>query len=262
MDYYVFNGFAAAPGLLEDQFVEELVRLPAPAPLLPPAGSPDVAPLPALAKGHVTFGSFNRPTKLGDATLALWSEVLLAVPDAKLLLGHLDDVGLRAEITARFAALGISSERLLFRNHLPMHDYLAAHADVDIILDSVPYTGGATSRLALWMGVPLLTLYGPSLQQRQGLCLDAAIGLSDWAVPDAPSYVEKARAAANDLPALAALRAGMRERLAASPLMHPYMRTRGLEKAMRAMWQRWCAGLPPIAINVDKQDLQDDDANH
>ena len=262
VDYYLFNGFAAPAGLLDGQFVEALVRLPSPSPLMPPAGSPDVAPLPALARGYVTFGSFNRPSKLGPETLSLWSQVLLAVPESRLLLGHIDDQGLRDEISARLSALGINGERVQFLSHLPMLDYLAAHAQLDIVLDSTPYTGGATSRLALWMGVPVLTLFGPSLPQRQGLGLNAAIGLPDWAAADTQAFVQKARDMAADLPALAALRAGMRARLAASPLMHPQQRARGVELALRGMWRRWCAGLPPAAFAVNGSDLPPDHDQH
>ena len=47
---------------------ERLIRLPETAWCFePPANAPDVAPLPSLAAGHVTFGSFNNLAKVNDA---------------------------------------------------------------------------------------------------------------------------------------------------------------------------------------------------
>ena len=46
------------------------------------------------------------------------------------------------------------------------------------------------------------------------------------------------------LPRLAALRAGLRERMAASPLLDFTGFTRNLEAAYRQMWTDWCAAAP------------------
>ena len=45
-----------------------------------------VSPLPALVKGYVTFGSYQTPSKVTDATLAVWSQVLQKLPTARLRL--------------------------------------------------------------------------------------------------------------------------------------------------------------------------------
>jgi len=37
----------------------------------------------------------------------------------------------------------------------------------------------------------------------------------------------------------------LRERFAQSPIGQPALVAAGLERALRTMWQRWCAGLPP-----------------
>ena len=41
---------------------------------------------PALARGTITFGSYNRPIKITPTVLETWARILLAVPDSRLLL--------------------------------------------------------------------------------------------------------------------------------------------------------------------------------
>ena len=98
-------------------------------------------------------------------------------------------------------------------------DYLAAFGRVDIALDPFPHSGGMTTLDGLWMGVPVLTLPGPAPISRQGLSFLQALGLADgWVAADEADFVQRARARMQDRTELAALRAGLRGRMAESPL--------------------------------------------
>lgn len=250
MDYFLVNRYAAPAGQLDAQFVEKILGLPLALPFASPSHSPPVNDLPALRNGFITFGSFNRVGKLGDACLALWSEVLLALPDSRLLLGNIGDAEVRQSICARFAALGIAAARLRFHPAAPLLEYLALHHEVDIVLDSFPYGGGTTSRFALWMGVPVLALIGARLPQRQSVGVIKSLGMEAWCVADREAFVAQAQRAADDLPALAVLRGGMRQKLEHGPMSRPEAMTRGLEQVLRRVWRRWCEGLPPQAMEV------------
>jgi len=118
------------------------------------------------------------------------------------------------------------------------------------MLDTFPYTGGTTTQHALWMGVPVITLAGLRRTERISTANLSRIGLADWSVTTAEAFVARAVQAANDLDGLAALRAGLRGRIATSPLRRPRTAARSLEVAVRTMWQRWCEGLPPEAFSV------------
>lgn len=97
--------------------------------------------------------------------------------------------------------------------------HLAAFAQVDIALDPWPHSGGITSLGGLWMGVPVLTLPGPAPISRQGLSFLQTLGLADdWVAADQADFVRRAAGRMQDRAGLAALRAGLRARLAASPL--------------------------------------------
>jgi len=66
-------------------------------------------------------------------------------------------------------------------------------------------------------------------------------GLADWVAPDLPAYVELAVAKAFDIPALDALRAGLRAQVKTSPLCDAPRFGRNLGNALRLAWRDWCA---------------------
>ena len=87
MDYYLADRHFLPPGEFDGQFTEKLVYLPATAPFLPDDKAPPVNALPALNNGYVTFGSFNRISKLRPSAIALWARLLRALPSARMVLG-------------------------------------------------------------------------------------------------------------------------------------------------------------------------------
>jgi predicted O-linked N-acetylglucosamine transferase (SPINDLY family) len=205
----------------------------------PPATETAVAPLPALGSGHVTFGSFQNLTKVNDAVLALWARVLGAAPRTRLRLQNrqLADPAVRRRLLGQLASLGIAADRLSMHGPVSRDDYLEAHREVDLILDTFPFPGGTTTCEALWMGVPTLTLAGDRMIGLQGASLLAAAGLADWIARSPDDYVDRALALAADAAALAALRAQLRGRVLASPLFDARRFARNFEDAVWGMWR-------------------------
>jgi predicted O-linked N-acetylglucosamine transferase (SPINDLY family) len=152
-----------------------------------------------------------------------------------------------------FAQEGIARERLIIHPRRDVVAYLAMHHQVDMCLDTFPYTGGTTTNHALWMGVPTLTLAGETPPGRHGAANLGHVGLDDFVAKDAEDFQEKGLSWARDLARLAAVRAGLRARWKQSPARRPEVIATGLETALRTMWQRWCAGLPPESFGVGSQ---------
>jgi predicted O-linked N-acetylglucosamine transferase (SPINDLY family) len=200
-----------------------------------------VALLPALLKGNITFGCFQNLTKLGDEVLAVWRTIFAALPDAQLRLQckQLRDPAAKKHLAQRLQQHGIAPTRVAMHGPVDREAYLAAHAEVDFILDTFPYPGGTTTCEALWMGVPTLTLAGNTLLARQGASLLAAAGLPEWVAANKADYVGKAIALASDLPKLAALRGALRRQVLESPLFDAPGFARNFEAALWAMWRRW-----------------------
>ncbi|TDP63957.1 tetratricopeptide repeat protein [Roseateles toxinivorans] len=238
IDGFVGDPWITPPGG-EAQFIEPVLRLPETfLCFTPPALDIAVGPLPALAQGCITFGCFNKPLKMNEAVVALWARVLQAVPGSRLLLKG----GSQEAVREGFARHGIGPERLLLEGASPRAAYLAAYNSVDIALDPFPYPGGTTSVEGLWMGVPVLSLRGATALSRQGESLLQNLGLSDWVAADEDDYLARAVAHASDLPALAALRAGLRERLLRSPLCDAPRFAGHLDALLRQAWRGWCEG--------------------
>ena len=201
----------------------------------PDPNTPDVAPLPALANGHVTFGSFNNFSKINPGVLQLWSEVLKQVPGSRLLIKcpALTDDTVRVRVSAALQALGIGTERVDLLGHTrTRQEHLALYARVDIAVDTFPYNGTTTTCEALWMGVPVLSLAGQRHAGRVGASLLRAAGLADWLAESPEAFVAIARRRASDIGALATLRASLRQQVEASPLCDAESFTHRLETAL------------------------------
>ncbi len=198
-----------------------------------------VLDLPALSKGHVTFGSYQILNKISDRTLAAWSQVLARIPSARLRLQSLPLAYPEAvaDMQKRLAAANIDVARVDLHGGAPREDYLASYQGVDVVLDTFPFPGGTTTAEALWMGVPTVTLTGNSLLARQGESLMRCVGLGDWVAANEQEYVEIAVARADDLDSLRELRAGLRSRALASPLFDAARFARNLEDAFSGMAQ-------------------------
>ena len=238
---YLLADAVSVPAAHHEHFTETIWYLPETRLCFtPPQDAPEVSPLPALRQGRVTFGNFQNLAKLNDAVLALWARVLAAVPQSRLRLQNkqLADAAIREQLGQRLQAAGIAAERVSLHGLAPRAEYLAAHGEVDLILDTFPFPGGTTTCEALWMGVPTLTLAGDRLIGLQGASLLAAAGLKDWIAVTPEEYVAKALACSRDLAALAGLRAGLRARVLASPLFDAPRFARHFETAVWAMWQR------------------------
>jgi predicted O-linked N-acetylglucosamine transferase (SPINDLY family) len=222
---------------------EALLRLPGGMFCYRPGATPAVAPPPALARGFVTFGSFNNFSKAGAHTLCLWRDVLDAVPDARLRLkaGAFHKRGNRDFVARRFAALGIAAERIEFSPWQPdPQRHLAAYAEIDIALDTFPFNGATTTCEALHMGVPVVSRVGHTHPSRMGASILGAAGLAQHVALDDAGYVAEACALAGDVAALATMRATQRARVAASRLMDRPAFARDFENAIDTAFEH-CA---------------------
>jgi len=210
-----------------------------------PEANIPIAPPPCQRTGRVTFGSFNQQWKIQPVTVALWAQVLRAVPDSRLLLKA---VGFnRAEITEHFrrmfAAEGIGPDRLrclgstqIKRRHFELY------SQIDVALDTFPYHGTTTTCEALWMGVPSVVLTGNRNAARVGTSLLRQMGLNEWAASTPEEYVRIVTEVAQDTDRLAELRFTLRDRMQNSVLGDPARYAKNYEAACRRAWRTWCAG--------------------
>ena len=241
MDYRLTDAWADPPGATDHLYTEKLVRLPrAFFCYLPPALAPDVSPLPAIANGLVTFGSFNNPAKITPRVLETWAGILSAVPNSRLVLLARVTAGFRQHVGRAFERQGVSADRVELVERRPLGEYLQLIECVDIGLDPFPFNGHTTTCDCLWMGVPVVMLAGHSYASRFGGSALVNLGLRDLIAGSREDYVEIASGLAADLDRLKGLRAGLRVRMSDSPLVDAQGFTRNLEVVYRRMWADWC----------------------
>jgi protein O-GlcNAc transferase len=230
MDAVLLDPWHAPPGT-EAEFAEPIIRLPSRFCYQSVPWAPEIAPRNA---GPITFGSFNNTAKLNAQVYDLWSRILLAVPESRLVLKWrtFNDETYCSQVRAEFAQRGIAQTRIDLRGPSFHRDVFKQHAEIDIALDPFPFTGGLTSCEALWMGVPVVTWPQARVVSRQSHAILSLIGLSELSAKNADDYVRIAAELALDPVRLAAIRESLRQRMVESVLMDLPSYTQRLEDTL------------------------------
>jgi predicted O-linked N-acetylglucosamine transferase (SPINDLY family) len=243
VDYRLTDQWTDPEGEADRLCTEKLVRMPQGFLCYgPSAQTPEVADLPAVQNGYVTFGSFNQLAKVTPESIALWSAILKASPGARLLLKakSLGDEDTRKLVEAVFARHGITRDRLQLHGYLPSFaDHMALYNQVDLALDTFPYHGTTTTCEALWMGLPVVVLAGRTHASRVGVGLLSRLNLGQLIAESSGAYVDKALELSADLDGLRRLRKELRGRAASSSLTAAEPFVHALERTYRQMWRAW-----------------------
>jgi predicted O-linked N-acetylglucosamine transferase (SPINDLY family) len=242
MDYYLSDARLTPPG--GAQRFTETVACPAAVrvPYAHTASLPDPGPLPALARGSVTFGCINRISKIGPAVVAAWSRILERTPRSRLILQGTAFASVEPQdvVRQRFGSHGIAPERIVLRPFSDEEAMLRLYRDIDIALDPFPYNGCTSTCDALSMGVPVVTLEGTTLCGRHGFALLSACGLESWITPTVDDYVDRACGAATALREISSLRGELPTRFSKSPLCDNAAFAGAIEQLYRSVWTTWC----------------------
>jgi protein O-GlcNAc transferase len=204
-----------------------------------PPACPEVSPLPASAQGVITFGCLNNFCKVSPPALNLWMAILQANRASRLIL-YAPEGSARQRVRDLLQRQGIEDQRLRFVGMVSLSDFFKSYDQIDIALDPFPFNGGTTTCDALWMGVPVVTLSGPTAVGRGGASILTNIGLPDLIAHTPQQYIQIAADLAADLPGLTELRRTLRARMKSSPLMDAPKFARSIEAAYRQMWHNWC----------------------
>jgi predicted O-linked N-acetylglucosamine transferase (SPINDLY family) len=202
------------------------------------ADLPPIAPSPMEKNGYPTIGSFNNLAKISPTTIQLWTKVLQAIPDARMIIKttSLGDAGTRKRAAARFASLGLPMDRVeLLGPTRTQAEHLATYARIDFALDTFPYNGTTTTCEARAMGVPVVSLAGQHHASRVGLSLNTAAGYS-YPPGAEQSFLDEACEYGMTI----LDREAMREKLRSSTLCDAPAFARKIEKIYRDEWLRWC----------------------
>jgi protein O-GlcNAc transferase len=236
MDYRITDAITDPPSA-DAWHAERLLRLPA-SQWCYRAFGPRIAPgpLPALAAGFVTFGSFNSLTKVSDVLLRCWGDLMRQMPSSRLRLTRVRSPRRAADVMAALGQLGVAAGRIDCVPHRGDVPQGTQFAGVDIALDHYPYNGVTTTCESLDNGLPVVSLYGRHSASRSGLSILSNLGLDELAASSPQGYVGIALTLARDLPRLEQLRGSLRSRFDQSPLRDEKRFAADFEQVLRTAW--------------------------
>ena len=241
MDYFVTDA-VHTPADTTQRFTETIVQLEGTRFCYRP-----VDHLPAVrstrpAGASITFGCFNRLSKITARTVALWGSALNAVPDSRLLLKATafasDET--RAHVKARFAKFGVASERIELRRTTAEREMLGEYNEVDIVLDPLPYSGCTTTCDALSMGVPVITRQGTNFAGRHATSLLTAAGFGAWIAGSDEAFIKTATELAAAIVQGSIDRGRNRAQFLGSSVCDAEQFVRKLERMYRERWIAFC----------------------
>ena len=161
--------------------------------------------LPSENSGYITLGSFNNYTKISDDTVEVWSKILKKINNSKLILkssvSHAD-----IHFKELFEKEGVLN-KVIFKNRSKnFEDHINLYKDIDLCLDTFPYTGVTTTCEALWMNVPVISLAGFNFNSRCGESILINSNLKDLVAKNKDDYISKVVSLANDIDKLKQIR--------------------------------------------------------
>ncbi len=236
IDWFIGDA-ETVPEEFAPQFVEGLWRLPRtwlarqPDSTLPPACSESRDPVAVL-------GSFNQLAKVREETLRYWAAALHALPSSRLVLKDrsVADAETRERIVRTLAGDGVAPERISFLDYVGgWEDHMATYNQLDVALDTTPWSSATTGFDALAMGVPLVAIRGGCTAARMSASILKGLGRPEWIAETPEQFAAIVARLCADLPALRASRPELRRRVLASPLFDGADLSVHLEEAFLAM---------------------------
>lgn len=238
VDYFLGDIYCDPPGLTEADFSEKLLRLPHSHFCYTPTERVLRCQRVYHREGRIQFASFNKFFKITDEMLCAWRKILQSIPGSHLLLKNaMHHYNALFVMHTRLLAAGFSEEQFTLED--ASSDYLERYADVDILLDTYPYTGGGTTCEALYCGVPVVSRYGERHGERFGYSLLKNIGLGELACPDTETYIRTAIALAQDEELLRVLHQRIPKMMQQSPVMDGSGYVRDVEHLYERIWAQW-----------------------
>jgi len=254
IDWFIGDA-ETVPEAFSHQFVEGLWRLPRTwlarrvARSLPPAFSERRDPAAVL-------GSFNQLAKVRDETLQYWAAALHAVPSSRLLIKDrsVADEEICMRIAHTLMNLGVDANRISFVGHIgSWEEHMAAYNEVDVALDTTPWSSATTAFDALEMGVPLVAIRGGCTSARMSSSILKGLGKPEWIAETPEQFAAVVTSLCVNLNDLRESKPSLRNQVLASALFNGAEICCNLEKAFVKMKE---VNKKVQQISTEKLDIQ------
>ena len=135
-----------------------------------------------------TFGCLNNFMKITDEFLFCVKKILNAVPNSRIIFRDTTPLASRQiALINRVKLVGLPINQVeIFCGR---DEFFDDYAQIDLMLDTFPYTGGMMTALAIYFGVPVLNLCGKIHSQRLGADMLRLAGLENFIVTNIKDYI-------------------------------------------------------------------------
>ena len=240
IDYFIGSNHIT-PKDEEKHYVEKVLRLPEISQCFtPPDFDLKIENLPAIKNNFITFGCVNKLAKVNDDVIALWSKILLSVPNSKLLLKNklLNSKEIIDTTIQRFKKQNVKKEQLILEGESKTRkELLNIYNKIDIVLDPFPFQGNTTSIEAVWMGVPIITLKGNRYISHFGESINSNLNMSNWIAENCEDYILKAKKFSSDINELSKIRTSLRQSCLQSPVFDSKRFSKHFDQMLWKIWK-------------------------
>ena len=157
--------------------------------------------------------------------------------------GDFVEKDLQEKFLAEFAKRGVNKNQIFLKKYESYQKYLQKISEVDLILDSVQFSGMTTTAEALSLGTPTITLLGDLMPSRlSGSCINA-IGEANlnknFIFDNENDFVNQAIFFAENPQKLNELKNGLAEKARKSPLCDAELFAKNFEIKMWEVWNKF-----------------------
>lgn len=186
----------------------------------------------------VVFCCFNQTYKILPDVFDIWMRLLKAVQGSVFWVYASNPYAI-ANLRLEAQTRGVSPERLIFAENLPLDQHLARLKCADLFLDTLPYNAGTTASNALWAGLPVITCAGETFSSRMAGSLLVAMGVPELITCNLEDYFALALDLATDKKKYENIRNKIITNRDSAPLFDSTKFTRNLEAVYLQMWDKY-----------------------
>ena len=142
-----------------------------------------------LPEDKFILAAFHRIEKMTPKVLDIWSKVLIKLDKTILWIQEPSPVA-KENLLYEFHERGISKDKIYFAKKTKyLSDHLLRHKLADVFVDTFFYSSHSTAILALWSGLPIVTLRGLNFASRVVPSLLDNLSMSELIANDDKEYI-------------------------------------------------------------------------
>lgn len=135
------------------------------------------------------FGCLNNFMKISADYLQVVKKILEEVPNSKIIFRDTTPLESRKiELEKKILSAGIKN----FDVRVGEDNFFDDYGEIDLILDTFPYTGGMMTALALYFGVPVINFCGEKHFEKLGAEMLKLAEMENFIVTNKNDYIKKA----------------------------------------------------------------------